>query len=64
MNEEEIEKLREELGKSINELISTNETQSIDNLQLLDLRAQNELILNQLRTINYNLEGLMNKVLR
>jgi hypothetical protein len=64
MSEKDIEKLREELNKSIEEFISKNGAQSIDNLQLLDLRAQNELILNQLRTINYNLEGLMNKILR
>ena len=65
MNNGEIMTMREQLSnlievaltKKINDL-------NIDNLQLNDIRLQNELIINQLTKININIEGLMNKILR
>jgi hypothetical protein len=65
MNNGEIMTMREQLSNLIEETLTKKINDlNIDNLQLNDIRLQNELIINQLTKININIEGLMNKILR
>ncbi len=65
MNNDEIMTMREQLSNLIEETLTKKINDlNIDNLQLNDIRLQNELIINQLTKININIEGLMNKILR